>query len=277
MLRLSGSQVLLTNRDVTRTLNPKRTRRPPTYLYTKGKQPLRSSSYPASSIPHINTSRPSTSSSTFPGQTDRIPPSSAPVQPSSPDWSTSSDTESSSTDGNMPEQSNLNRSTDGPNDEMMTAYLREMGPFRQVISLETIDSFPFVPYRPPPSLMFQIYEDPMPSPVGSDAEFDFMTTEWDPEPFGYLGSSYRQADDTEDVDGDDDYGHENFENSDGNGGNGGDGVAGDDEEEEEEPIILNEMIWNPDTMLIVEPGALIPVPDARAPEVAAELLESPPQ
>ncbi|KAK6512703.1 hypothetical protein TWF506_008875 [Arthrobotrys conoides] len=266
MLRLSGSQILLTNRDVTRTLNPKRTRRPPTYLYTKGKRPIRNPPYPAPSIPHINTSRPTTSSpSTFvAGQTDRIlPPLSGLVRPSSPDWSASSDTEtpssassSSSSDTNMPEQATPTPSTDGADDETATTYLREMGPFRQVVSLETIDSFPFLPYRPSPSLMFDIYEDPI-SQTQTPVDFAQASEpydEWDPQPFPYLGSSYYEDAYAEGLyEYDDD-----FENADENAwaGEGG-AVAGNEnggveDEDEEDVIILNETFWDPDTMHVAE-------------------------
>ncbi|KAK6507384.1 hypothetical protein TWF481_005819 [Arthrobotrys musiformis] len=274
MLRLGGSQVLLTNRDVTRTLNPKRTRRPPTYLYTKGKQPLRSSAYPASTIPHINTSRPSTSSQSGLAavQTGRAPSmSSAPMRPSSPDWSTSSDTEfsslsssSSSSESNMPEQPTPNPSTDGAGDDAMANLLREMGPgpYRQVISLETIDSFPFLPYRPAPSLMFRIYEDPVPpttSPVGGVQPFDSYE-DLDFEPFPYLGSSYDYDTEYEYFYGDE----EDYENMDDNAWytGGADHMDGNENEQEdddeEEVIILNEMMWDPDTMLVAELQARLP-------------------
>ncbi|KAF3159534.1 hypothetical protein TWF106_006971 [Orbilia oligospora] len=267
MLRLSGSQILLTNRDVTRTLNPKRTRRPPTYLYTKGKQPIRNPPHLPPSIPHINTSRPSvpSPSTLIAGQSDGIPPQlPAPVRPSSPDWSTSSDTEisssassSSSSDTNMAEQSAPTPSTDGADDEISTTYLREVRPFRQVVSLETIDSFPFLPYRPPPSLMFDIYEDPIyriQSPVDASRALD-PYDDWDPQPFPYLGSSYYQE-----AYADDSYANdEDLENADENAWAGEDeDVAGDqngdveEDEDDEEVIILNEAFWDPDTILVAE-------------------------
>ncbi|KAK6343233.1 hypothetical protein TWF730_010832 [Orbilia blumenaviensis] len=298
MLRLSSSQVLLTNRDVSRTLNPKRIRRPPTYLYTKGKQPLRSTSHSTSSstIPHINTSRPSTSSRSpiFSGRRARVPPSSDPLQPSSPDWSassSSSDTESlSSLSSNInmsqqqqqqQQQSNVVPSTDGPGDETMAALLRDMGPLQQVVSLETIDSFPFVPYRLPPSMLFQIYEDPVPpmiGPVGGIQTFEPYTF-WDSQPFPYLGGSYGQVMHIEDINED----AQIFENDDDDGWNG-DGQETNDEGGEnelvqhvEESIILNETMWDPDTMIIVDPEIHSPVQDNGAPRVAAGLLESPPR
>ncbi|KAK6336614.1 hypothetical protein TWF718_009413 [Orbilia javanica] len=296
MLRLSGSQVLLTNRDVTRTLNPKRARRPPTYLYTKGKQPIRSSPYPAPSIPHIDTSRPSASapSTSTARQRNGIAPSSlAPVRSSSPDWSLSSDTEvassssasssSSSSDSNMQEQPILPSSTDGAEDETTANYVGEMGSFRQVVSLETIDSFPFLPYRPPPSLMFRIHEDPappMPNLVRRVRTFDPYDN-WSPQPFPYLSIPLYEETYAEDTDEDD----EDFENYDENawaGDGDGDGMDENEDEDEdeddgeEEVIILNETIWDPDTMILAEIQTDAPLQNDGAPAVAAERPGFPP-
>lgn len=164
----------------------------------------------------------------------------------------------------MAEQSALAPSTDGADDEVMATYLREMGPFRQVASLETIDSFPFLPYSPPPSLMFRIYEDPippMPSPVGGAQALEFYEDR-DPQPFPYSGRPYHG---------------EEYDEGNAWAGEGDEmGGGGDEKVEGEEAIILNEAIWDPNTMLVAEIQAGMALQNDVAPRAAAERLESPP-
>ncbi|KAF3935914.1 hypothetical protein ABW20_dc0106687 [Dactylellina cionopaga] len=306
MICLGASQILLTNRDVTHTLNPKRSRRAPTYLYTKGKKPILSTDYVPSSVPHLDTSRPITStvaSSPFFNQSD---PPAIPRRSASPEWSTSSGSESSA--GTMPTLAPPG-STDGTNDTSLS--IDDIGNLHPIVSLRTVDSFPFLPIRRESG--FEIHQDYPEFP--REESIDIVG---DPGSSGYSSlseySSFGSTEEEEEDDDDDmngeadlgdiehtrvrvdisDLGQEYEEFRDGFGivdGNedsindddddDDDDVGQTDEDNDDDSFILAEAVWDPNLAVIPQERALTPgdqtEPGNDNAPVDTELFETPPR
>ncbi|KAJ6257101.1 hypothetical protein Dda_7986 [Drechslerella dactyloides] len=184
MLRLGSSHILLTNRDASRSLHPNRTRRQPTSLYTKGKKPVRASARlaamaaAAASAAMANSSASTASPDTYFSQSDRLLPSSstttsthrrsARLMDHGPiNWPPAPEEEGEeeptvATDATDPsiEEPPMITAVDGADeaDEEATSGFEEYAGLRQVISLATVDSFPFLPISTRSN--FEIYEDP---------------------------------------------------------------------------------------------------------------------
>ncbi|KAK6537698.1 hypothetical protein TWF694_011869 [Orbilia ellipsospora] len=240
MIRLGASQMLLTNRDVTRTLKSDHPRRPPTFLYTKGRYPPITSDAPLSSpAPHLSTRR-TTISPAMPSSSSSVitPDEVGPL-----DWSASSDSESTPS---VILRHNRVVPTDGTQDS--SNYVGGTGSLRQVISLETVDSFPFLPPRPNE---IQIYEDD-PNSVYEDSEpvsdTDFYDDS-DSDSSSLEGTEYSiepQNQDVSDSGGDYDIQYEE-EDDDGEEESSMD----DDSEGGHASVILVESIWDPNLTVMV--------------------------
>ncbi|KAF3942330.1 hypothetical protein ABW19_dt0207300 [Dactylella cylindrospora] len=167
MIRLGGTQILLTNRDVTRTLNPNPHRRQPTFLYTKGKRPLRSIQEP---IHQTNASRPITSPSGFVSHLDTMDTLTATSLHGTPssDWSVSTASDTDTLPDRLPDLAPADAATDGTDDTSFDfSFIDGLG-LRQVISLESIDSFPYLPASSSRASSFRIHTDEEYGQEGSD-------------------------------------------------------------------------------------------------------------
>ncbi|KAF3917333.1 hypothetical protein ABW21_db0200604 [Orbilia brochopaga] len=209
MLRLSSSQILLTNRDTTRSLVPSRRNKKGTSLQVKSK-PTRASARLAARAAAIasstaaaiaNASQPSTAATPDPyfNQGDRLTP--APTSPSvlAPadqqdlidpgliDWSGTSGSNPEPTAAAIALEAAANildaavatdvleagpsnvSGTDGADDLHPTGF-EEFANLRQVVSLRDVDSFPNLPIETEGT--FDIWEDPE----------DEVEEEWPPRP-----------------------------------------------------------------------------------------------
>ncbi|EPS40600.1 hypothetical protein H072_5495 [Dactylellina haptotyla CBS 200.50] len=271
MIRLGASQTLLTSRDVTCTLNPNRPRRPPTYLYTKGKQPVISTDFHLSaSIPRHDTFHPITLAALSSSS-----PAPATANPS--DWSVSSDSETDAINmTNLPPRITTDGTQDAPTDDT--------GTLRQIISLATIDSFPYLPLR---GGTFRIHQEESETElheleVMDDAGFDnfpsIRSTEIDSDVQGDNGRIYGGP-------------VEQYDEDDGSGSEGEDDEGYDDEDDftdngEESQIdngsvILIEALWDPNLVIIAPPR--IPTPADQimlarfGSQHGAEIFDTPPR
>ncbi|KAF3918635.1 hypothetical protein AA313_de0204312 [Arthrobotrys entomopaga] len=265
MIRLGASQMLLTNRDVTRTLKSNHPRRPPTFLYTKGKHPSTTSNVHLSPpAPHSGTRHPAVAPTMQSSSSSIITPGeAAPL-----DWSTSS--------GSEPSPSAILRgsraiSTDGTQDGSNSSD--RPGNLRQIISLETVDSFPFLPLRPSQIQIYEddpntAYEDPE---AVSDADFYDDSDDSDDNDSSLDSTASSIEPETQDINGsgddydiwdEDEYEEDEYEDEEEGEEDGQDredeseSSVDHDSEDGHASVVLAESIWDPN-LTVVAPQRLV--------------------